>query len=1093
MISLISRGLSFRLSLFIALLVIQNFASHAQVTVVKDVNTQAASFQRDNLNWDVFCNCANKMYFVVANEFGSELWVNDGTPSGPHMVIDLNPGITNGISGLQLKCYKDLVYFSGNDGTSGYEPWVSNGTTEGTHLFKDIIPGSDGSNPLSFNEFKGNLVFLTQENNSQILWQTSGMADDLTLLHSFPNSSVVFDLVPSSSYIYLRLRDTNNNYRLDRTDGTEAGTTTLTAFPGFIDNVKVINDNVFLNNYTDTYKSQLWVINEAENTIVNLKEFDQIQSFYEFDGKLIFRGDFTTWISDGTVNGTNWISDYALGGGIEYNNFFYATGFDYSRGSIIFFKTDGTIGGTGFLVDLKGNYSSMSLSNDIPILNGEFIFSSVTNELLGEEPTITDGTPTGTHVLKDIFAGPTRSYPRGWHLFNDRLYFVADDGIHGSEIWVTDGTEAGTSLVKDIVTGTDGSTVSRAFTVNDELYFFGRSDYNHTSMFRIDDHQQAQTVQELTDFPIIISQSNQQLLLYLNNQFFQSRDPKTELTLVKDYTGQFTSASWQGAEAKELNNKVIFEMGTYSGTINLGDEFWVTDGTSAGTGVLKDINPGSLSGINRPTGAIVNNHFIFGGNDGVTSFELWTTDGTGGGTVLLKDINLSGSSDPGNEVALDDLVLFSADDGIHGNELWKTDGTPQGTVLVKDIRGNAEGSTPEQLVPLNDFILFTAYDDEHGWALWKTDGTEEGTVLVKDITPGHSAILKLNSLTVSGDLLFFSADDGVHGNELWVSDGTTEGTHLIDLVNGTAGSYPAYFLDGEGVTFFMTYEQIWKTDGTAANTSKVANINAQQMVYHKGWLYFISSTPAYGQELYKLPVRQDQTINFTAVPMKVMSANPFDLVATATSSLPVTFSTTSDKISIANATTTLLQPGSVTIKANQPGNALFNPAPEVSTTFCINPAEPVITATTDFTGAALLTSSAATGNTWFLNGTPITGASAKTVQANASGVYTVQVAIDGCLSEVSTDQPVTVTAVEDTHARIVLSPNPVSNTLRIQSIGTDENSIIEIYSINGQPLEHFALAGHAIIDHHVNGYARGLYIVKVTSAKAVSFNKFVKE
>ena len=89
----------------------------------------------------------------------------------------------------------------------------------------------------------------------------------------------------------------------------------------------------------------------------------------------------------------------------------------------------------------------------------------------------------------------------------------------------------------------------------------------------------------------------------------------------------------------------------------------------------------------------------FRASDGASGSELWKSDGTEAGTVLLKDINPgSASSGPSGFTAVGGSVFFSANDGISGVELWKSDGTPAGTVLVKDIRpGVGASSIPSNL------------------------------------------------------------------------------------------------------------------------------------------------------------------------------------------------------------------------------------------------------------------------------------------------------------------------------------------------------------------------------------------------------------
>ena len=93
----------------------------------------------------------------------------------------------------------------------------------------------------------------------------------------------------------------------------------------------------------------------------------------------------------------------------------------------------------------------------------------------------------------------------------------------------------------------------------------------------------------------------------------------------------------------------------------------------------------------------VNGTLFFTADDGVNGCELWKSDGTAAGTVLVKDIRPgSCSSCPRNLTNVNGTLFFAADDGSDGRELWKSDGTAAGTVLVKDICPGSGGSASRQ-------------------------------------------------------------------------------------------------------------------------------------------------------------------------------------------------------------------------------------------------------------------------------------------------------------------------------------------------------------------------------------------------------------
>jgi uncharacterized repeat protein (TIGR03803 family) len=279
-----------------------------------------------------------------------------------------------------------------------------------------------------------------------------------------------------------------------------------------------------------------------------------------------------------------------------------------------------------------------------------------------------------------------------------------------------------------------------------------------------------------------------------------------------------------------------------------------------------------------------------------------------------------------------------------------------------------------------------------------------------DLAGASNGEYPYGGLTIAGNgkLYGMTSSGGANGNgvlfEFDPSSSTL--TKKADFTSATTGSGPrgTLVLSGNGKLYGFTQSGGASGLGTFFEYDPATGILTKKVDLAGG----NGSSPSYGA---LIVWKGNQTITFGALADKVMGDAPFSLTATASSSLPVTLSSTSPNITLTGNQVVISAPGRVNITASQSGNVTTLDAPAVTQSFCVRPSKPVITATNTTTNTHTLTSSATTGNTWYLNGTPIPGASGTSIQVSQPGTYTVLSKVDDCTSDPSADMVVTTQSI----------------------------------------------------------------------------------
>jgi ELWxxDGT repeat protein len=811
--------------------------------------------------------------FFAANDgtHGNELWKSDGSIGGTVMLKDIfslkdaNYGyaaVNSSSDPDNLTNVSGTLFFTVNDGGNYHELWKSDGTASGTVCIRDLFFNRYSSGPRSPANIGGELFFIADDGtHGYELWKSDGTTVGTTMIKDinpgiYGASASPGNLTAIGGTLFFTANDGTHGYALWKSDGTTVGTT-------------MVKD---INPAPATYGTSLGNLTAIGGTLF----------FSANDGT----HGYELWKSDGTETGTVMVKNINPGGTGYYGKSYEASSDPSSLtniGGTLFFsandgahgrelwKSDGTAAGTVMVKNINpggmgyggGQYELNSNPTNLTNVGGTLFFSAI-DHLHGCEFWKSDGTAAGTTLVKDInsissdYYLSSSSNPGNLTNVGGRLFFAANDGMHGIELWKSNGSESGTTLVKDINACTQGSSPGNMANVSGTLYFTANDGTHGYELWKSDGtHVETvlskafTTINNLTNVGGTLFFIAYDSLPYNLKELWKSDGTEAGTVFVKEFkSGQINDYS---SALTNVGGEVYFiaNDGTH------GYELWKSDGTAAGTALVKDIRAGLNSSSPRYL-TQVGGTLFFSANDGAHGFELWKSDGTAAGTVMVKDIRLNSySSDPKYLTNVGGMLYFSANDGAHSRELWKSNGTEAGTVMVKDIYssdtdyGVQPGSYPSNLTNVGGVLYFTTYNGTHEHELWKSDGTAVGTAMVKDIQSDPYGFTPRNFMAV-GNRLFFAFYN--NGRGFWTSDGTETGTVMLKYFNSSDFSMaPSNLTNVGGILFFSaavgTNNELWTSDGTEAGTLMVKDIKTTTS-YGGGYSSYPRNLTAIGGRLF---------------------------------------------------------------------------------------------------------------------------------------------------------------------------------------------------------------------------------------------------
>lgn len=789
-----------------------------------------------------------KLYFSADDwVHGRELWSSDGSIAGTVRIADLFPG--GGSSHPKpLAATSGLLWFTAETGR-GTGLWSTDGTPQGT---VELNPTSEGSfnrrflTPTVLARW-GNMLYF---GSGSELWKSDGTVAGTVLLddlRTIPNQGFnIPEMKVVGSVLYL-VANTGGRRWLWRTDG-EAGAAELVPreegmeswedFRGML----AVGDKVWFKGQTERGAEDVWRCG---------------------DGTLA--GSERLPVSTlGNQNETF----VPLGDAVYYNASIPGSGAGLGR-------SNGTAAGTR-IVNSSPPGSAAVNPQDLTAA-GKWVYFTADDPKRGREIWRSDGTAKGTRLVHETARGEGSTQPEGLTTDGEGVYFLGGQLSPGGDLWRTDGTKKGTvRLTVPEQKGRSGLSLSLSFSppivaLENKVFFnagfskFGIEPWTSDGTFK-GTKAVGDTLKDGSANCHFMTRLGKRILYASNasfavSQVWASNGSKSGTVPLTNFTEAdlgFPSDFTVDGE------RMFFTSGQSSNAL------WVTDGTRKGT--LEIPIPGNtplnvVGGTLRMAGPTL----FFAHDRRPLRHELWRSDGTPAGTLMVRDAFPAATN--GEKPRLDQFTALGNSISFFSktsdfSRLWRSDGTADGTLEVAIDFAPGGYFRVLTAVPFGDRLLFLADAQNGGLKWWISDGTTDGTRILKELslTPGlHFQPGQVPESAVIDGTLYWVIDTQAQGQELWRTDGSEEGTSIVaDLFAGPEDSNPAGFQVHGGRLYFAASDpvrgrELWSSDGTKAGTSMIAEVmpgdrssNPAMLCVAGTKLFFGAEDPVAGYELHVL-------------------------------------------------------------------------------------------------------------------------------------------------------------------------------------------------------------------------------------------------